>query len=212
MSPCTACDGDGRPKVIEGWLTTELERIRPFWPTNIPPQTTALVMSAGPWYNLHKGVMNAPAVYRDTLERISPFLGRLVKAGVVVIWLDVPPIVVSSTNSVYHTYGWDLFPIYNGLARDILTPHGVIFLNTSRALLARKVAQPSVSRDGLHWCNPAPDSAPSFIVQAVLHVLAKRVLSLKRREYERLKSLARNVAAAQATNASILNHAGPTQR
>lgn len=167
FAPCYACpDGVFYP------FNETFENYAHFWIAKIPRNATALVVSTGAWYNFWKRLYDPFASFNETIHRIAPILGKFVARGTHVFWLDLPPMPELTTEK-QRLFGWYLFPSYNALAKKVLEAHGVIYIDSSRAVGPRKMFDGNITEwSHLHWCNPGPATIPEFIGQAVLHMLS----------------------------------------
>lgn len=85
--------------------------------------------------------------------------------GILVFWQDIPPV----TSIKKAEYGWEYFHQLNELASQILRKYGVHILRTEHAYYARKLLDPKVSGDGMHFCGPGPYSLNTMTFRLFLH-------------------------------------------
>lgn len=115
---------------------------------------TALVISTGVWYNIFQGLMNSTDTYIETLTTIGPIFQKLLQIhGIDVFWIGLPPHNQDIKTAVAEDYGyeWLLFDEKDRIAKSILEPYGVTFIEPGSLLKRRKKLDPSISPDGLHW-------------------------------------------------------------
>ena len=91
--------------------------------------------------------------------------------GVTVYWVDLPPRLGGKEG-----WEWGLFSKKNEMARELLEPFGLTYLETGPALLRRIIDEKAVFGDeylttGLHWCSPGPYAAPTHILTLIMHDL-----------------------------------------
>ena len=81
-------------------------------------------------------------------------------------------ILSNATSDQY--FGWDLFEGYNRIAKELLEPYGVHYLDTMSAIGPRKQHDINIAGEErhLHWCNPGPATIPKFIGNMFMHLLA----------------------------------------
>lgn len=161
-NPCAACKNG-----VKISFNASFFRSGKGWPSQISPRTTTLLLGSGAWHH-------DPVIYQDMLHGIRFFLNSLTSRGVKVYWLDLPPMDMYATvePDKYEYFGWNKFSTYNTKSREILEPSGVIFLNTSEATRSRKILEPTIASDYMHWCNPGQYSVPSFIAETFFHLIA----------------------------------------
>lgn len=145
-----SCDGchDGKLHNL-----TEIEYNTP-WIRMISNRTSVLVLGGGAWFNYYRGFFNSSAVYEETLSFVAPFLHDLiVHRGVDVYWIDLPPCwFEGNLKNERVDYEWDGFSHKNTVARGILEPVGVNYLDSWPALIQRKQHDIGVADAGrLHW-------------------------------------------------------------
>jgi hypothetical protein len=115
---------------------------------------SALVVGNGAWYNSFQGIINSTSTYIETLQTTGPILKNLHEQyGMHIFWLGlVPPNVdVTKMNETDYGYEWIHFEEKDALAKSILEPYGVTFIDTNMLLKTRKKLDPWVSADGMHW-------------------------------------------------------------
>ena len=73
--------------------------------------------------------------------------------GIDVFWIGLPPHNQDIKTAVAEDYGyeWLLFDEKDRIAKSILEPYGVTFIEQGSLLKRRKKLDPSISPDGLHW-------------------------------------------------------------
>jgi hypothetical protein len=143
-----------------------------YWPQKVKTsKATSVLLSVGAWFNYYHLMYQPIAIYKQTLLRNVPIFHHFKRLGVLFYWLDVPP--MPSCNEAWcKLFGWELFEQFNIIAREILEPAGVIFLNTSQATKERKDFDLNITDPfRLHWCNPGPDTVPELLNQFYLHLL-----------------------------------------
>jgi hypothetical protein len=145
---------------------------------------TTLVIQSGAWYNNLKlgthhaveGPVSPTEVYQQMLRELALVLGKLVKRGVKVYWLDLPPMPTDQPHS--KKYSWASFVKYNARAESLLQQSGVVYLGTDRAIRPRKEKDPNITSanmpggDMVHWCNPGEYTAPRMFVETLMHLMA----------------------------------------
>ena len=87
-------------------------------------------------------------------------------------FVDLPPRLHGSKEE----WEWGLFTKKNDLAKRILEPYGITYLETNDSLLKRINDERTASGEeflttGLHWCSPGPFSATTHIFNLLLHEL-----------------------------------------
>lgn len=174
LDKCQKCDvfqnlvgvpvSEARQRLIEKWLTETLT-----------PDIGVIVLSSGAWYNEWQGV-NSTHDYELMLLSWRPIAQKLIESGRIIAWIPLPKPSDTTGKAAY--YGWTAFDEMNELVKSILQPVGVIYVDKLKDIVyARKQADPRVSSDGLHWCNPGINTIPSFINQVYFHFIALAVLS-----------------------------------
>lgn len=146
--PCFACL-EKDPRDFSNYASNPEE-----WHHRLPTDTTAIIIGSGAWYNLYKGIMNSTFTYAETLHALGPVFLHLQKTrGIDTFWHGLPPhnINISVQNSSDYGYEWIFFTEKDYIAKTILEPYGVTFLDTDRLTKARKARDPWVAADGLHW-------------------------------------------------------------
>lgn len=144
-----------------------------FWPSKVlSSNTTSVLISIGAWYNYYHLMYQPLHMYRQTLIRNIPIFHHMKRLGILLYWLDVPP-MPTCYESWCKLFGWELFEEFNQIARELLEPNGVIFLNTSQITKPRKDYDLNITDPfRLHWCNPGPDTIPELLNQIYLHLLS----------------------------------------
>ena len=114
---------------------------------------TAVVVGSGAWYNTFQGIMNSTATYIETLQTFGPIFQNLQQHGTQIYWIGLPPHLVDITtmNETMYGYEWIHFEQKDNLARNILEPYGVSFIDTAHLLKTRKIHDHNCTADGLHW-------------------------------------------------------------
>jgi len=165
-SKCYACNSSGKKR-------TRLPVAEEKWFKDLSADTRAVFIGSGSWYTPGQlgARANTTAVYAETLTTVAPALQSLVKRGVAVFWLNIPPRAATGGRAAY---GWSLFEEKNTLASQTLRDLApeVLFLNTSAATAARRTFGSSASTVGIHWCSPGRGTVPASITQHFLHALA----------------------------------------
>lgn len=150
LHPCWACKADGIRRDF-GLYLQDTEA----WHHKLPVQdTAAIVMGSGAWYNAFKGVINSTETYAETLRAVGPILQDLKSTrDIDVFWVGLPPHIFNTTTTNQSTYGyeWIFFSDKDAIAKSILTPFGVTFVDTSVLTKPRKMKDPYVAADGIHW-------------------------------------------------------------
>lgn len=145
--PCFAC-----PKGVLRPFDTFIHDPIASWVENIPNDTFAVVLSSGAWYNIYKGLVDPVRTFEDTLIKLKPFLQHIVQQRQIeVIWVGLPPMSVGDVEALGKNYGWDSFPVKDDLVKKHYSDLGVHFIDTNRLLGSRKVDDPRVKSDPLHW-------------------------------------------------------------
>lgn len=175
LTPCFNCREDGHPRDYD----QDYLHSPNTWFNHIPPDTLAIILGSGAWYNNYKSILHHNAMYRDTLEKLKPSLTHLLRGGnhhhhhpLAIYWIGLPPI---EPLYLFDQFDWQSFVLKDRMAAEVLEPVGVQFVNTTHLLSNRKAVDGNISRDGLHWCSPGSYSAPQFLSQIVLHLLAGHV-------------------------------------
>jgi hypothetical protein len=173
-SPCSAC-ADG----IRGNFTEYLNS-PDAWMNRIPEDTLAIVMGSGPWYSDWKGIHHSNLVFEETMKMISPTITKLIhKRKIIVIWQGLPPMKFDGYVPISN-YDWNHYPAKDSLARKILEPLGVHFLNVSNLIYERKFHDRNISSDGLHWCHPGVESVSAFLYQLILQIIVTDIMKQKK--------------------------------
>ena len=150
LHPCWACRRDGIKKDFKGNLVDPTA-----WHRKLPKEDTlGLVINSGAWYNSFKGVMNSTATYAETLHTVGPILQNLREMrNIEVFWVGLPPHIfdLTTTNSSTYGYEWIYYGEKDKVAKDILSPYGVTFVNTDVLTKPRKLRDPFIAADGIHW-------------------------------------------------------------
>jgi hypothetical protein len=144
-----------------------------YWPSKVKnSNTTSVLLSVGAWYNYFHHIYQPLVVYTQTLQKNLPIIHQLkFHHGILFYWLDVPP-MPSCSEEWCQLFGWDLYEKFNFIAKKILEPAGVIFLNTSQFTRARKEFDSNITDlFHLHWCNPGDDTVPVMLMEMYLHLL-----------------------------------------
>lgn len=141
---CKACpDGIRRPYNSSNIL----------WLRKITSNTAYIVLNTGAWYNVFKDV-GGPEEYNTTLHRVGQACeGFHTSSGILCLWLSMPPVPVNHTEPSIHPYhpDWPNYPPRNQWAKHILSQYGVIYIDIETLLMQRKVMNPNITADGLHW-------------------------------------------------------------
>lgn len=144
-----------------------------FFKEQFPPNMRVLIINSGAWYNYHKGLIGLPE-YEEMLHLLAPIVGNMVQNGRLVAWMPAP--ISNDDKDMANFYGWSDFDKYNKLAKFLLAPLGVLFVDNMEDILhVRKLEDPRISSDALHWCNPGIGTIPSFINQVYFHFMALAV-------------------------------------
>ena len=132
------------------------------WQDKLPPNVTAVMLGAGAWYNNLDGhdvhTYYSIASYIETLALLGP-IARKVKQihGAEVFWVGMPPVIIrpediaSKGTSFYFKYEWSSYTEKNRLAKEILEPFGVHYIDVDMLTRYRKEHDWSVTVDGQHW-------------------------------------------------------------
>jgi len=175
--PCWACRKTGIKQNFSNYLTDTQT-----WHHKLPKEDIgALVIGSGAWYNSFQGIMNSTSTYMETLHAIGPILHDLnAKRGIEIFWVGLPPhnFNLTTANASMYGYEWIYFEQKDAIAKHILTPYGVTFVDTNVLTKSRKLKDPGIAADGIHWCNPGADSIPTFLNRIIFHLLAMRQLLL----------------------------------
>jgi hypothetical protein len=160
---CAGCDATGH-------LLNRSEQIRA-WHKLLTNSTYAIITGAGAWYNVYKGLNDAPVAYNETLTLLIPLLQRAARRGTKVIWVGLPP---EFDDNRHPQFGYASFKTYDVAARFLISNvPGAVFLNLSAATSERKFEDPSLSVDGLHWCNFGEHGVPQFVAERLLYLLSR---------------------------------------
>lgn len=146
--PCFACR-DKDPRIFVNYASSPEE-----WHHKLPNATTALIIGSGAWYNSFKGIINSTVTYTETLSVLGPILQDLKRTrNIETFWQGLPPhnMNLSTANSSMWGYEWIYYPEKDALAKSILEPYGVVFIDTDKLTKERKARDPLVAADGLHW-------------------------------------------------------------
>jgi hypothetical protein len=143
-----------------------------YWPYKVQTSNaTSVLVNVGAWYNYFHQMIQPLETYTQTLQKNLPIFHHLKQHGVIFYWLDVPP-MPSCSEDWCQLFGWDLFEKFNLIAKRILEPAGVIFLNTSQITRSRKEFDWNITDPfHLHWCNPGDDTVPVMLMELYLHLL-----------------------------------------
>ena len=99
-----------------------------------------------------------------------------------IFWVGNTPMIPGVPRDM--KYGHSRFHAKDILTQNALLHHkGITFLDAHQALLERKLADPLITADGLHWCNPGKEAVPVFIAERVLHLLAIEMMSRSSSRY-----------------------------
>ena len=88
------------------------------------------------------------------MQHLGPVFQSLkINHSIEVFWLGLPPHNVDLTkmNETDYGYEWIHFEEKNAIAKSVLEPYGVTFIDTHALLERRKRLDPRISADGLHW-------------------------------------------------------------
>lgn len=172
-NPCWAC-ADGR---LRTWA--EFVKRPSSWVNRVPNDTIAVVMGGGTWYNGYKGLIDPSAAYYDTLSKLRPILKEwITDRGITVFWQGLVPTIPEQLVSLNVTelYGWAYFDEKDLMAKTMLEPIGVQFVNVSALTRERKRMDIKLNADPIHWCNPGVHSIPAFLNHVYFHLLASRLV------------------------------------
>jgi hypothetical protein len=141
-NPCGGCPDGKRFKF-------DHTKLKGYWYNRITPDTMAVVIGTGAWYNGHKGILNSDEVYEETMTIISPMIQDLIhNRNISVFWLGLPP---NGNDTVNIFYEWSRYRNKDKLARKHLEPLGVVFLDNMPLVDQRKKADPNLNPDDFHW-------------------------------------------------------------
>jgi hypothetical protein len=148
---------------------------RPYWPSKISRKTTSVLVGVGAWYNLYHQLLDPMQALNETFHIVGPLFEAIRANGTEIYWLDLPPMILPQKNSIdnHLQYAWRNFSAYNRLAKESLTPYGVVYMDTESILRPRKTLDPSLTADLLHWCIPGDSSVPMFILRLYFHLLSR---------------------------------------
>jgi hypothetical protein len=121
-------------------LLAERPKLRIFW-TDIPPYVKKYAFNAY-LANLTECLRAENGTCYDSFGNVT----NCTEAEVIQLVRDY----YRSERSV-EAFEWHLMEEKNELARKYLSGSGVYYVNTRPALLPRKIADPMVTTDGLHW-------------------------------------------------------------
>eukprot|EP01032_Pedospumella_encystans_P025799 gene25799-29145_t len=94
--------------------------------------------------------MNSTSTYMETLHAIGPILHDLnVKRGIGIFWVGLPPhnFNLTTANASMYGYEWIYFEQKDAIAKHILTPYGVTFVDTNVLTKSRKLKDPGIAAD-----------------------------------------------------------------
>lgn len=150
VHPCWACRKTGIKQNFSNYLEDANA-----WHHKLPQQDfSALIIGSGAWYNTFKGIMNSTSTYMETLHAIGPIFQHLkTTRAIEIFWVGLPPHIFNLTTTNASTYGyeWIYFEHKDAIAKDILTPYGVTFIDTNVLTKPRKLRDPFIAADGMHW-------------------------------------------------------------
>jgi hypothetical protein len=147
-----------------------------------------VVLTSGVWYSKAQGFEHSLVAYESMLQEIAPRIKEILAMRDAVVWVGMPPVIPSIMPDIVKKmqprnfcsrlplYQWDEFAAKDELARRILEPIGVIFVNVSAATWQRKAQNYWVAADGLHWCNNGKTSVPLFLMRSILHLASLRAM------------------------------------
>ena len=98
--------------------------------------------------------MNSTASYIETLQTIGPIFKRLRdERDIEVFWVGLPPhgLNLSVVNASTFGYEWIYYEHKDSIAKQILRPYGVTFVDVNALVKARKLVDENVAADGIHW-------------------------------------------------------------
>ena len=132
------------------------------WQDKLPPNVTAVMLGAGAWYNNVKGdevhTYYSIASYTEMLTMLGPIASTVKQIhGAEVFWVGLPPAIIRSediankSTSFYYKYEWSSYTEKNRLAKEILEPFGVHYIDVDMLTRYRKEHDWSVTVDGQHW-------------------------------------------------------------
>jgi hypothetical protein len=115
------------------------------------------------------------------MSHIIPVLDKFINEyEIEIIWLTLPP--VDGPNN--EEYGWNNFNKFNDIVHELLTPLGVLVLDSTLATEKRYKLDYLSTVDLLHWRSPGKQSVTYFINRVMLHTLAHRLAI--RKKYHKL--------------------------
>lgn len=137
-------------------------------------QTAAIVINSGAWFSpffgftVGSGPGSGDDYFENTLQMNAPIIRYLIETeSISVAWLVLPP-----TDTRREEWDWHRFRHRNRIAKKILEPLGVIFIDFWNVALARYIHDTTATVDLLHWRGPAYLSFPHFLNRLIFHALA----------------------------------------
>lgn len=167
-NPCYNCP-DGKPRTWQAFLT-----LPHTWPNRLPSDTVALVIGGGTWYNGFKGIFDSAAAFLETVTLMKPVLHSMIHdRNITVFWQGLVPMIPEhlEANNLTFMYEWAFFDDKDRVARSVLEPIGVNFINVSALTKERKQRDPAGNADPIHWCSPGLHSVPAMVNHVIFHVL-----------------------------------------
>jgi len=139
-------------------------------------KTEAVIINSGAWFspffgfNIGSGSVagSGDDVFEKTLWMNAPIIAHLIKnESIPVFWVCLPPV-----DERRREWDWHRFKYRNQVAKKVLTPLGVTFIDFWKGLHERYLYDPTATVDLLHWRGPAYLSVPHFLNRFIFHSLA----------------------------------------
>jgi hypothetical protein len=163
--PCLAC-----PDGIFWPFNGSFASYPHYWISKITPNTSAIVIGTGAWYNVWKKLTDPMASFRETVDKLAPiFYDFIHHRGIQVFWIDLPPISDFEWE-ISKLFGWHLYVEYMVYAKQRLEREGVILVESNLAAAPRKLRDNNITNH-IHWCNPGRSTLPLFIDHAIFQLL-----------------------------------------
>mmetsp|Transcript_2182 Transcript_2182/g.3429 ORF Transcript_2182/g.3429 Transcript_2182/m.3429 type:complete len:363 (+) Transcript_2182:94-1182(+) len=171
LHPCWSCRDGIRHSFRDFYADTYS------WYNRLPNENVStLIIGAGSWYNAFKGLINSTKTYEEMLHKMGNVFQRLRRErGTEVFWVGLPPVSLNGNlSSSLFSFEWKFFRDKNVMAKRILEPMGVHYIDTMGLTSERKRVDPAVSADAVHWCSPGKHSIPTFLNEIIYHILARK--------------------------------------
>ena len=153
-------------------------------------------MSSGIWYNNFKFTDSHPEqLYNKTLALAAPVLHNLVRSGIVVVWIALPPRGDGTSSG---KYGWDSFEDKDRNAEYHFRNTGVLMVNGNEMIKHRYSLDNNIFKEnGVHYCEPGKSAVPTFINTLIMQRIASALANGQVPYYSRAIEYADNPAVRQ---------------